>query len=233
MNNSPHILRDFDHAITTLKSEVLRMSAKARHNLERAIQSLLERNPELANAVIADDDEIDELERSIDKLGMDILVRYHPLANDLRLVVSSMKISMNLERISDHAVSIAKRAKKTIAAAELGDVTLVEPIYSLADHLLRDAISSYSDGNGTLGASLHLRDKELDKMHKEVTSQFSARIEDTAGRSQEYLHLILIIRSLERVGDLSCNIGEDAVFLEHARDLRHKGSSEREVTGED
>lgn len=233
MNNSPHILRDFDHAITTLKGEVLRMAAKARHNLERAIQSLLERNPEIANAVIADDDEIDELERSIDKLGMDILVRYHPLANDLRLVVSSMKISMNLERISDHAVSIAKRAKKTIAAAELGDVTLVEPIYSLADHLLRDAISSYSDGNGTLGASLHLRDKELDKMHKEVTSQFSARIEDTAGRSQEYLHLILIIRSLERVGDLSCNIGEDAVFLEHARDLRHKGSSEREVTSED
>ena len=208
------------------------MAAKARHNLERAIQSLLERNPEIANAVIADDDEIDELERSIDKLGMDILVRYHPLANDLRLVVSSMKISMNLERISDHAVSIAKRAKKTIATAELGDVTLVEPIYSLADHLLRDAISSYSDGNGTLGASLHVRDKELDKMHKDVTSQFSARIEDTAGRSQEYLHLILIIRSLERVGDLSCNIGEDAVFLEHARDLRHKGSSEREVTRE-
>ena len=208
------------------------MAAKARHNLERAIQALLERNPEIANAVIADDDEIDELERSIDKLGMDILVRYHPLANDLRLVVSSMKISMNLERISDHAVSIAKRAKKTIATAELGDVTLVEPIYSLADHLLRDAISSYSDGNGTLGASLHVRDKELDKMHKDVTSQFSARIEDTAGRSQEYLHLILIIRSLERVGDLSCNIGEDAVFLEHARDLRHKGSSEREVKRE-
>ena len=232
MNNSPHILRDFDHAITTLKGEVLRMAAKARHNLERAIQALLERNPEIANAVIADDDEIDELERSIDKLGMDILVRYHPLANDLRLVVSSMKISMNLERISDHAISIAKRAKKTIATAELGDVTLVEPIYSLADHLLRDAISSYSDGNGTLGASLHVRDKELDKMHKDVTSQFSARIEDTAGRSQEYLHLILIIRSLERVGDLSCNIGEDAVFLEHARDLRHKGSSEREVTRE-
>jgi phosphate transport system protein len=232
MNNSPHILRDFDHAITTLKGEVLRMAAKARHNLERAIQALLERNPETANAVIADDDDVNELERFIDKLGMDILVKYHPLASDLRLVVASMKISMNLERISDHAVSIAKRVKKIIAATELGDVTLVEPIYSLADHLLRDAISSYSDGNGPLGASLHLRDKELDKMHKEVTAQFSARIEDTAGRSGDYLHLILIIRSLERVGDLSCNIGEDAVFLEHAKDLRHKGSSEREVTSE-
>jgi phosphate transport system protein len=230
MNNSPHILRDFDQAITNLKGEVIRMAAKARHNLERAIQALLERNKELANSVIADDDEIDELERSIDKLGMDILVKYHPLATDLRLVVSSMKISMNLERIADHSVSIAKRAKKIIASTELGDVTLIEPLYSLADHLLRDAISSYSDGNGPLGASLHVRDKELNKMHKEVTAQFSTRIEDTTGRSQDYLHLILIIRSLERVGDLACNIGEDAVFLEHAKDLRHKGSSEREVT---
>ncbi len=233
MNNSPHILRNFDHAITTLKGEVLRMAAKARHNLERAVQALLERNIELANSVIADDDEIDDFERNIDKLGMDILVKYHPLATDLRLVVSSMKISMNLERIADHSVSIAKRAKKITTTSELADVTLVEPIYSLADHLLRDAISSYSDGNGPLGASLHVRDKELDKMHKQVTSQFSARIEDTAGRSQEYLHLILIIRSLERVGDLSCNIGEDAVFLEHARDLRHKSKEEREFTDED
>jgi phosphate transport system protein len=233
MNHSPHILRDFDHAISTLKGEVLRMAAKTRHNLERAIQALLERNSELANSVIADDDEIDELERSIDKLGMEILVRYHPLASDLRLVVASMKISMNLERIADHSVSIAKRAKKISTAQELSDVTLIEPIYSLADQLLRDAISSYSDGNGQLGASLYARDKELDKMHKEVTAQFSARIEDTAGRSQEYLHLIIIVRSLERVGDLSCNIGEDAVFLEHAKDLRHKSKAERVFTDED
>lgn len=206
------------------------MAAKARHNLERAIQALLERELELANSVIADDDEIDELERSIDKLGIDILVKYHPLATDLRLVVSSMKISMNLERIADHAVSIAKRAKKIIATTELGDVTLVEPLYSLADHLLRDAISSYSDGDGPLGASLHVRDKELDKLHKNATAQYSSRIENTDGRSQEYLHLIFIVRSLERVGDLACNIGEDTVFLEHARDLRHKSRGERDMS---
>ncbi|MFD2255401.1 phosphate signaling complex protein PhoU [Luteolibacter algae] len=233
MNSSPHILRDFEHAITTLKSEVLKMAGKSRHNLERAIQALLERNRELANSVIADDDDVDDLERSIDQLGMDILVKYHPLATDLRLVVSSMKISMNLERISDHATNIAKRAKKIMATPELGDVTLVEPLYTLADHLLRDAISAFSDGNGQLGASLHVRDKELDQMHKEATAQFGARIEDTDGRSQEYLHLILIVRSLERVGDLAANIGEDAVYLEHAKDLRHLSRGDREVPMDD
>jgi phosphate transport system protein len=233
MNSAPHILRDFDQAISALKGEVLAMAARTRMNLERAIRALMERNAELANSVIADDDEVDEAERVIDQLGMDILVKYHPMATDLRLVVSSMKISMNLERMSDHAVNIAKRAKKISKAPELSEVNLIEPLYTLADHLLRDAISSYSDGNGALGASLHTRDKELDKMHKQTTALFSSRIEETQGRCQEYLHLIFVVRSLERVGDLASNIGEDAVYLEHAKDLRHKSKAEREMAEED
>jgi phosphate transport system protein len=220
--HSAHILRDFDQAISALRGEVLAMAAKARHNLERAIRSLLERNLELANAVIADDDEVDDLERRIDQLGMDILVRFHPVATDLRLVVSSMKISMNLERISDHATNIAKRSKKVSASPELQDAVLIEPLYTMADHLLRDAISAYSDRDSVLGASLHKRDKELDRMHNEATATYGSRIEQSNGRSQDYLHLILVVRSLERVGDLATNIGEDAVFLESARDLRHE-----------
>jgi phosphate transport system protein len=221
---SAHILRDFDQAISVLRGEVLAMAAKARHNLERAIRALMERNIELANAVIADDDEVDELERRIDQLGMEILVRFHPVATDLRLVVSSMKISMNLERISDHATNIAKRSKKISVSQELQDVVLIEPLYTLADHLLRDAISAYSDRDAALGAALHKRDKELDRMHHEATATYGSRIEQSNGRSQDYLHLILVVRSLERVGDLATNIGEDAVFLESARDLRHESN---------
>ncbi len=207
-----------------MRAEVVAMAGKARHNLERAVRSLLERNIELANAVIADDDEVDEHERHIDQLGMEILVRFHPMATDLRLVVSSMKISMNLERVADHATSIARRAKKISAGQELQDTTLIEPLYTLADHLLRDSITAYSDQNVTLGAALHLRDKDLDRMYHEATATFGARIEQRSGRCQDYLHLILIIRSLERVGDLAVNIGEDAVFLGAARDLRHENN---------
>ena len=232
MSSAPHIIKDFDTSLKEMKGSVLTMAAKSRHNLERAIQALLKRDKELANSVIADDDEVDDLEREIDHRGMDILVKYQPMASDLRLVVTSMKISMNLERIADHAVSIAKRAKKIMSTTELPDVTLVEPVYSLADDLLRDAISSYSDGNSVLGASLHARDKELDRLYKSATAQFGERIEDTAGRSQEYLHLIFIVRSLERIGDLASNIGEDSVYLEHARDLRHMSKGEREVSEE-
>ena len=221
-----HILHDFDHAITSLRGEVLAMAGKARHNLERAVQALLERNAELANAVIADDDEVDEHERHIDKLGMEILIRFHPMATDLRLVVSSMRISMNLERISDHATTIAKRARKMSASSELPDATLIEPLYTMADHLLRDAICAYSEGDAKLGAGLHDRDKELDRLYKATNTTFSKRIEEGGGRGQDYLHLILVVRSLERVGDLAVNVGEDAVFLQSARDLRHETDRE-------
>jgi phosphate transport system protein len=225
-----HILKDFDQAMNSLRGEVLTMAGLARVNLERAMQSLFDRNLELANAVIADDNEVDELERRVDQLGMDVLVRFHPVASDLRLVVTAMKISMSLERISDHAVNIAKRARKLCAEAVLPDVNLLEPLYTLADHLLRDAISSFSDRNATLGESLHARDKELDRLHRDATATFGSRIEES-GRSEEYLHLILIVRSLERVGDMASNIGENVVFLDVAKDIRHDPARKTPQTG--
>jgi phosphate transport system protein len=148
------------------------------------------------------------------------------MAADLRFVVSSMKISSNLERISDHAINIAKRAKKMSMGQEMPDTTLIEPIYTLADHLLRDSIAAYNDHNATLGASLHARDKELDRAYKAANVTFAERLDHGQGRTQDYLHLIFVLRSLERVGDLAVNIGEDAVFLEAARDLRHVSDRE-------
>jgi phosphate transport system protein len=219
--NGSHIFKDFDNAIRTLKDEVLLMASLTRQNLQRAMSALLNRDIELARAVIGDDSEVDDLERKVDQTGMDILVRHHPVASDLRLVISSMKMAINLERISDHAVNIAKRAKKICKGPEIEDVALTEPLYILADSLLRDAMTSFTDGNVTLAEGLKMRDKELDRMHKTLIASLSSRLEEANGKSESLLHLIFVIRSLERVGDLSVNIGEDAVYLGDARDIRH------------
>lgn len=217
-----HILHDFDEAISSLRGEVLAMAAQARHNVERAVQALLTRDRDLANAVIGDDNEVDEMERKVDQLGMEILVRFHPMATDLRLVLSSMKISINLERISDHATSIAKRARKIAAKDELPDVSMVEPVHALADALLHDAILAYSEHDSKLALGLHDRDKELNQAYKKVSNTLSQYIEQGDGRAEDYLHLVFVVRSLERVGDLAVNVGEDTVFLESAKDVRHE-----------
>jgi len=219
---SQHIFREFDKGIESLKADVLLMANLTRQNLERAMRSLLERDIDLARTVIADDGDVDDLERKIDQAGMDILVRFHPMATDLRLVITSMKMAHNLERISDHAVNIAKRSKKICKAAPLEEAALTEPLYSLADKLLRDALLAYTDANAELGESLKARDKELDRLHKQMIASLSGRLEDASGRSEQLLHLIFVARSIERIGDLAVNIGEDAVFLGEARDIRHE-----------
>lgn len=221
---SPHIIRAFDQAITLIRTEVIAMASQARFNLERAMEGLFTRDLEKCRAVIADDTEVDDAELRIDRIGMDTLVRFHPVASDLRLVISSMKVAANLERISDHAVNIAKRARKMLARPELAETHLVEPLYALADQQVRDALSAYTDRDTVLGESLQLRDKELDRMHKRLIATFSSRLEEGGAGTEDFLHLIFVARSLERIGDLSVNIGEDAVFLDSARDIRHDKS---------
>jgi phosphate transport system protein len=228
--NQPHIFHEFDNAMVALKDSVLLMASLTRQNLERAVAALMARDIDLARTVIGDDSDVDELELKIDHQGMDILLRFHPVASDLRLVITSMKMAHNLERISDHAVNIAKRAKKISKSSEPLETNIIEPLYTMAEKLLRDGLVAYTDSNTDLGEGLKRGDKELDKAHKEVVTLLCNRLENAAGRAENVLHLIFVARSLERVGDLSVNIGEDSVYLSDARDIRHDHRKAAEST---
>ena len=222
MNPQIQIFQDFDHAINAMKSNVLLMASLTRQNLERSMQALLNRDIDLARTVIGDDTEVDELEVRIDHLGMDILVRFHPVASDMRQVIVSIKMAHNLERISDHAVNIAKRAKKLCKVSDPMEAAIVEPLYTMAENLLRDSLLSYTDGNTGLAESLKNGDSNLDRAHKEVLELLSGRLENAGSQAENLLHLIFVARSLERIGDLAVNIGEDSVFMKEARDIRHE-----------
>jgi len=218
----PHIFSDYDNAIRLLQEDLLTMAALTRQNFEQAMQSLLRSDTDLAHAVIAADCDVDELERKVDQIGLEILVRFHPVATDLRRIIVAMKISTNLERISDHAVSIAKRARKLNQSQPLPEVQWLEPLYAQAYSLLRDAMDSYTNHDAVLGQSLHGKDKELDRLHKQLARAIGGQLEAANGHSETWIHLIFIASSLERIGDRSVNIGEEAVFLESAKDIRHE-----------
>lgn len=234
-NDNPHIIREFDQAIRELGDMVAAMGAQARQNLQRAMQGLNKRDLDSCKAAIADDTEVDDAERSIDSRGMDILLRFHPVASDLRMVISSMKVAANIERISDHAVNIAKRAKKMVSRPEVRETRLIEPVFLLADELLLDGLTAFADRNSELGRELKERDKELDRTYKRVTATLSELLEEGGEQSESYLHLLFVVRSLERVGDLAVNIGEDAVFLDVAEDIRYarKRASRAEAASDD
>ncbi|MCB1065149.1 MAG: phosphate signaling complex protein PhoU [Verrucomicrobiae bacterium] len=220
-NGLTHTLGNFENALKAARNNVLTMASIAQQNLEYAIRGLLTRNPELCNEAIAEDDEVNAYERVIDREGFEILMRFNPVAGDLREVLAGMKVANNLERVSDQAESIARRSRKVLKSAEVPEIQQIEALYEMAISLLKDAIRTFSEGDMELGISLFERDQELDKAHRKLIKELTKAIEREPSAVKTYLHLIFIVRCLERVGDHAVNIAEDAIFAEKAADVRH------------
>src|SRR6266540_5852365 len=143
MTAPKHILGTFDEALGTLRNDVLMMAGLAERSLDRAIKGLLQRSDDLCANAIADDEEIDQLEKQIDKDGVDILLRYQPVASDLRRVVAAMKLSSNLERMADMATTIARRARKLNQHPPLAEVELIRPMYEHAMSMFKDSVEAF------------------------------------------------------------------------------------------
>src|SRR3981081_2070903 len=127
-----HILGTFDEALASLRDNVLMMASLTERSLDRAIRGLMERDDDLCANAIADDEEIDQLEKQVDKDGIEVLLRFQPVASDLRRVVSAMKLSPNIERVADQATNIARRARKLNRHPPLAETDLIGPMYKHA-----------------------------------------------------------------------------------------------------
>jgi phosphate transport system protein len=217
-----HILGNFDTALNTLRNNVLMMASLAERNVTNAAKGLFERDDDLSNIVIADDEEIDLLEIQIDRDGVEVLMRFQPVASDLRQVVTAMKSSVNIERIADQAVNIARRARKLSHQPELPVTRALEPMFALASKMLADGIKAYADGNAALARELKPRDKELDQLNREFADDCTERMAAEPHLIQSYLNLIFIARFIERIGDHATNFGEDMVFALEAQEIRHR-----------
>ena len=227
-SESPHILQSFDKALQDSRARILMMASITKRNLHNAMKGLMERDINFCNQAIADDDEIDQLEKDVDRDCMNILIRYHPIARDLRQILSSMKMATNLERISDLATGIAKRARKMIELPEVSDVNLVEAIYMLADSLLDESISAFADNNHVLAESIPTKDQQVDKAHKKFNKTITKVLESDSANARSYIYLVIIARNLERIGDHAVNIAEEVVFMEKAQDIRHPERKKKE-----
>ena len=217
-----HILATFDEALTSLRNNVLLMSSLTERSLDRAITGLLKRDNDLCAIAIADDEEIDQLEKQVDKDGIDLLLRFQPVASDLRRVVSAMKLSSNLERMADQATNIARRARKLNQHPALPEAELIRPMYLHAMSMFKDAIDAFVRGDVNLARSVVPRDEGLDDMNRTTGRRLIERMAEDPEQLRGYLNLIFIARCLERVGDHATNMAEDAVYAVAAEDIRHQ-----------
>ena len=216
-----HISSRFDGALYDLRNDILMMSTLTDRMFQNAITGLLERNTELCDQVEADDEEVDILEKQIDQKGVELLIRFHPVASDMREVVSAMKIGGHLEQIADECVTIVRRAKKLNFDAVLRELALVERPRSLASGIFRDSIRAFAEGDCELARTLKFKDRELDDAIDEVIERLSARASLGSDAARSCLDLIFIARALERIGDNATSIAEDSFWRDEGDDIRH------------
>ena len=217
-----HILVTFDEALSTLRNDVLMMVGLTERSMQRATKGLFDRDDNLCVIAIADDEDIDQLEKQIDKQGVDILLRFQPVASDLRRVVSAMKLSSNLERIGDQATNIARRARKLSGHPPLPEVELIRPMYDYSMSMFKDSVDAYVREDVELGCAVVGRDEKLDDMNQTVNSKLVDRMAQDPKQLRGYLNLLFVARSFERLGDHATNISEDAVYAANAEDIRHQ-----------
>jgi phosphate transport system protein len=217
-----HILGTFDESLATLRNNVLMMAGLTERSLERAMKGLFNRDDNLCANAIADDEEIDQLEKQIDKDGVDILLRFQPVASDLRRVVSAMKLSSNLERMADQGTTIARRARKLNKHPPLPEVELIRPMYEQAMSMFKDSVDAFVREDVDLARAIVPRDEKLDELNRMASRRLIERMAQDPDQLRGYLNLIFVGRCLERVGDHATNIAEDAVYAAAAEDIRHQ-----------
>jgi phosphate transport system protein len=222
--NTRHILGSYDAALSALKNDLLMMGSLCERNLRNSLGCLFNRDEDLCNVTIADDEEIDQLEKQVDKNGIDLLRRFQPVASDLRHVVAAMKLSGNLERIADQAVNIARKARKLNRAPLLPEVNFLDPMYREVTSMLSDVLRAYTESNVDLAICIPARDKTLDGLNHEIAERLTVKMIKAPDRITDYLDLIFIARHLERAGDHVKNIAEDVVYAIAATDIRHMGA---------
>jgi phosphate transport system protein len=211
--------------ITRLKESVLAMASHAESAVARSMRALVDRDDALARQVQEDDNILDRYEIEVDELAIHILTKA-PLATDLRLTTVAMKISQNLERVGDEAVTIARRAIDLGAEPQLKPYVDLPRMATMSLEMLRDAISAFINRETDKARAVVPRDQDVDNLNRQLHRELSSYMVERPTTITRCLHLMVISKSLERIADHATNIAEEVVYLYEAKDIRHSGPKE-------
>lgn len=212
-----HLVRD----IEVLWGEVLKLAAVVETSLRSSVQALCAGKLELADEVRADEPTIDHWQVRIEQDCLRILALHQPVASDLRLVTSALKISSDLERMGDLAAHIAKRARKLARRAE--PVPLPPQMEFLAVEALgqvREALDALARGDAEMARQVIRGDRQVDRRRELILKDLKKSIRQEPGQVTTWLHLINIARNLERIADHATNIAETVVYFKEGTILR-------------
>lgn len=211
----------WEQNLQVIREQLLMMGSLVERNLGQSARALMERDDTLADLVEEEDSEVDELEKRIDELVITYISTHGPMARDCRFLITASKISSELERITDQATTIARRARDLNRHAPLNSLSNIPVMVEEVQEMLRHSIKAFVDRDTDLALEVIGRDKLVDAEYKETARDVEAAIISNPETTGRELHLLTVAKALERAGDHATNIAEEVFYLYKGQDIRH------------
>lgn len=218
-------MRHFDREIEDLKERLLRMGAMVEDQINESIRALLERDTNVAEAVIAADSEIDQMELEIDAATVELIAKMQPAAGDLRLVATAMKITPELERIADLAVDVCERAIELNREPQLKPLVDIPRLARIAQDMVRQSLDAFVRGDAVLARQVIARDDEVDRLTEQSFRELLTYMLEDPRNISRAIRLTFIGKYFERMADNATNICEMVVFLVEGKVIKHSNES--------
>ena len=219
--------RHFHEELSQLKQRLLATSAEAEDAVAAAVDALLTRDRAKAEAVIHGDHAIDALESGIEEQGFQLIALHQPMARDLRLLFSAIRIVNDLERVGDHAVNIAQSAQRLLDTPHIVPEPEIVEMARLARQMLADALGAFVRSDAPLARDVCRRDDAVDGLNDSVFRILLTHMMEDPHLIGAGMELLLVSRNLERVADLATNVAEDVVFLVEGKTIKHHAEDGR------
>ncbi|MFM7028674.1 MAG: phosphate signaling complex protein PhoU [Chakrabartia sp.] len=203
-----HTVKAFDDEIGALRGLIAEMGGLAEVNIARSVEALVKRDNDLAAEVIAADARLDALEVEVDRLAVRIIALRAPMADDLRDVISALKISGIIERIGDYAKNIAKRVGEVEGRAKIEPLTLVPAMAEIAQSMVKDVLDAYAARDAQLAVEVVDRDAKVDEFYNSIFRNLVAHMMENPATISSAAQLLFVARNLERIGDHATNVAE-------------------------
>ncbi|MEM7626991.1 MAG: phosphate signaling complex protein PhoU [Planctomycetota bacterium] len=208
--------------INTLKKMVLNLGAACEDQVRLSIKSVNDRDVELASRVIEGDKKIDLLEIDIEEECLHTLALHQPVAFDLRYVVAVLKMNNDLERIGDHAKSIAQQAQYLAGEGEITEMPFdLNAMSQRVEKMLHNALDAVVNIDVELAREVRVLDDAVDIMHAGMYGRAIELMRDHPDQAEQIVHYINISRQLERIADHACNIAKDVLYITEGEIPRH------------
>ena len=211
----PNIRQSFHDELAVLEQELLHMGTLTTTMLKQAVEAVQTGDMELAAAVLQQDDAVDELDRKLEAQCIRLLALQQPLARDLRLIESALKVITDLERIGDHAVDIAKIARKlTQEFYQKAPLVDIGPLASVAETMVSDSLESLVRHDSTLASKVCDDDDVADDTFKALREELLTLTSEEPSHVFPASYLLLAVVYLERIADHATNIAERVYYIE-------------------